>query len=193
MKLRFRRWTRFSLGTLLLAVVPVGIVLAMWLRHIEPHRRQARVVALLRQLEPRADGNPIAKLFSDDGKARIKSKPAGPAWARTLFGRDGMLRVTEVNALLTTFDNSTAAQVSHLTDLEELDVAYTSLGDEGARHFAQLHNLQRLLLGTQITDESLRHLSGLRKLERLELMETAITDAGLQHLRNVAASIANVD
>jgi Leucine-rich repeat (LRR) protein len=49
-----------------------------------------------------------------------------------------------------------------------------------------LRQLQKLdLYDTGITDAGLEHLKGLRQLQELNLSGTAVTDAGLEHLKGL--------
>jgi len=71
------------------------------------------------------------------------------------------------------------------SQLEELDLQRTTIGDVGLERVGRMLGLKHLSLGdysTQIHDEGLAHLAGLVQLERLDLNRTDITDAGLIHL-----------
>jgi outer membrane protein assembly factor BamB len=73
-----------------------------------------------------------------------------------------------------------------------LDVAGTSISDDGIEQIANLSNLVGLNLELcgDITDGSLQHLSGAPGLRVLLLTGTAITNTGLQHLEPIKNLVA---
>lgn len=72
-----------------------------------------------------------------------------------------------------------------IESLQELMLAYTDITDEGLHHICGLPRLRVLdLWGTRISDEGLRVIAAAAAtLDRLNVGRTAITDAGLEHLR----------
>jgi hypothetical protein len=104
-------------------------------------------------------------------------------------------------------------RIAELTDLEELDLHNSKIGDRGLTRLEDLKYLRRLdLSGTDVGAsgapslakfanlESLRlwgcagagdkvaaTLAGLQKLETLDLAQTALTDAGLKQLSGMPA------
>jgi hypothetical protein len=72
--------------------------------------------------------------------------------------------------------------LARITSLQELNVAGTQSNGSGFRHLSGLDRLSTLLCGgcVQITDGSLIHLKSLPQLTVLGLIDTGITDAGLQ-------------
>jgi Leucine-rich repeat (LRR) protein len=74
-----------------------------------------------------------------------------------------------------------------LTELEELDLQNTLVGDAGLARLAGMKKIKRLYLrsnpaSNKITDSGLVHLKELKSLEELVLPFTGITDAGLAQL-----------
>jgi hypothetical protein len=80
---------------------------------------------------------------------------------------------------------SVMAEIGKLTELQAMDLASTTLTDEG---LAQLKDLQKLssmgLSGTQITDNGLAHLEKLQNLHWVWLSKQRITEAAVEKLRN---------
>src|SRR4051812_130520 len=71
-----------------------------------------------------------------------------------------------------------------LTNLEELDLVYCPIDDEGLKQMVGLTKLKKLLLrDAVISDAGVQNLSGLVNLEQLDLGGTRINDAGVAHLR----------
>ena len=82
--------------------------------------------------------------------------------------------------------------LARLTDLEELDLSFTSADDSALAHLKGLTNLRRLNLShTKVSDAGLAHLKGLTKLNSLGLegLET-VTGTGLAHLKGATALTA---
>jgi hypothetical protein len=99
--------------------------------------------------------------------------------------------------------------VGGLTELEELDLDFTPVSDEGVVHLAGLRSLRRFSLtrtkitdascsgaikrmrelrvlgipGTAITDEGLAHFAGLSQLEQLWLADTKVSEDGKSKFR----------
>lgn len=75
------------------------------------------------------------------------------------------------------------ASLVHLENVEELDVKWANITDNGLEPIGKLTDLKRLHLEkTKITDAGLKQVGGLKNLEYLNLYGTAVTDAGLEHL-----------
>ena len=75
------------------------------------------------------------------------------------------------------------ADLSGLTQLTELHLNETLVGDAGLAHLSGLTQLTLLYIGgMQVTNAGLTHLRSLTQLTRLGLEGTNVTDAGLAHL-----------
>lgn len=67
-----------------------------------------------------------------------------------------------------------------------LELAYTSLNDDGMITLSSLKNLLQLnLRGTSITDKGLTHLKGLQQLTLLNLVETKVSAQGISQLKDL--------
>ncbi len=81
-----------------------------------------------------------------------------------------------------------AFEIDKLTQLRELELNTTGIGDKGLERVAALTKLRVLGLDhTRVTDDGLAHLKPLSSLETLRLAGTAVTDSGLKHLEALAA------
>lgn len=74
-------------------------------------------------------------------------------------------------------------QVARFSEMTDLSLEQTSIGDDGIARLAALEKLEWLnLFRTRITDESLKTLSRMKSLTHLPLGETRLSDRGLTHL-----------
>lgn len=85
-------------------------------------------------------------------------------------------------------DDAQMERIKGLTQLHDLGLGHTAVGDAGLKFVGMLEILKELYLaGTRITDAGLVHLAGMKHLEALALNDTAIGDAGLEHLRGLTS------
>lgn len=200
-----RRWLRFSLRTLLIAVT----VFCLWLgRQVYVARRQAEAVTKIEGL-----GGFVAYDYEFDSAGNFVRNPTrAPQWLRSSIGEDHFRSVVIVTLdesqslrndhleyleCLTAvrqlslpprgvLDDSGLQHVAGLGRLEHLHVAGMNAGNHGAPYLAALVNLKYLTLDeTAITDDVLVQLDRLTSLEMLSLKCTRVTDKGLVHLRNL--------
>jgi hypothetical protein len=97
-----------------------------------------------------------------------------------------LTRLESLHVRGTRVTDATLEPLGRLTNLEDLGLYGTrGVTDRGASSIARNHrSLQEVwLIDTGITDAGLEHLAGLDALKRLHLGGTEITDAGLAHLR----------
>jgi hypothetical protein len=67
-----------------------------------------------------------------------------------------------------------------MSQLDELHMGRTGIGDATLAHLARLTRLRDLRLqGTRVTDAGVRRLATLARLEVLDLSDTSVGDAGL--------------
>ncbi len=173
-----RRWYQFNLRTLLVLTFVCAIPCAWLGNRIERKREERAAVGALREL-----GATVTYDYEFDHIG-----PAGPDWARALFGENFF---DEVDCI--TFDNGAVINddalmncrgFSHLTWLNLYD---TNVTDAGLVHLKGLTRLCYLNLGkTKVTDAGLTNITELKQLDQLGLEATAVTDAGIQHLKGLA-------
>ncbi|MHC4694996.1 MAG: leucine-rich repeat domain-containing protein, partial [Planctomycetota bacterium] len=84
--------------------------------------------------------------------------------------------------------------LAELTNIEELNLGDTLVGDAGLEHLKGMIKLKKLDLGNRyypvsnkITNAGMVHLNKLKSLEELELPRTGVTDIGLANLAGLDA------
>jgi len=119
------------------------------------------------------------------GKYSPGGRPWAPEWLVNLVGIEHFGHVIQVRfwgAWWLTDD--VIVHVGRLTQLQELILTDSSVGDVGLAHLSGLTRLSSLdLRFTLVTDTGLVHLKRLTALESLDLSRNRITDAGLAHLK----------
>jgi hypothetical protein len=188
-----RRWFRFGLRTLLIAIT----VPCVWLGFkVNAARRQHEVVqAILKaggtvgydyQMVP----VPVAL---DDFNINNAAMPRTPAWLRSIFGDDFFCNVIYVGFSVSGADFK-LAQIVDLPSIRRFVVrsipaaagggkAQMHLRDEDLAAFGELSQLQELTLyGQGIEGPGLKSLVGLKHLKHIGLHNTFINDAGLEQV-----------
>lgn len=198
---RRRRRLQFSLRSLFVFMLLVGIGMSWLAVRMERARKQREAVGAIRQ----AGG-----YVCYDYQIQRADAPQ-PLWPLSLAGEDFFSKVVLVNfadrritdsdlerlkglrhvtSLFLNRTNIADGSLGHLEamkQLESLDVFDTGITDVGLNHLRGLDRLQTLDLGfTEITDAGLETITGLNRLEELSLNGTDITDAGLERLKGLA-------
>ncbi|MEX2142885.1 MAG: hypothetical protein WD894_26750 [Pirellulales bacterium] len=186
-----RRWTRFSLRTLLILIT----VLSVWLGvKVDQARRQKRAVDTLRAL-----GAEIAyehqRVTNGGFDTRIELDV--PAWARELCGDDFFQTCTGVYFWWRLSEDRTETYPHKLTDddlkcladLPQLEVLYIDkapITDAGLAHLPHPKRLSHVRLDdTNAGDDFVKRLKGTQRLVALGLDNTRVSDAGLAELRGI--------
>ncbi|MDQ3623372.1 MAG: hypothetical protein M3463_12915 [Verrucomicrobiota bacterium] len=120
-------------------------------------------------------------------KIRYKLAPAAASSSEGKLPGEGPDEVVDLHgAKVTQTDFETIARKPHL---KRVNLAFSSVPDEGLKHLARLSELESLDLsravgnqGAALTDAGLLHLSKLTNLRTLKLAGHPITDAGLEKL-----------
>ena len=99
----------------------------------------------------------------------------------TVFSQQG--EVVEVNANRTKITDQDLALLADFTQMTDLSLEKTTIGDAGIAHLGNLRRLEWLnLFQTRISDNSLQLLARIGSLQHLPIGETNVTDAGLVHV-----------
>lgn len=206
-KIKVRHWFQFSVRTLVVAMIVVGI----WLGIVTNRaRRQREAVSAISQV-----GGTVCYDYQKAGKRPNafdpRKLPPGPEWLRRLIGPEifqdvvmvdlkgkpindqlfnelrKLPKLENLNLNDTTITDSEMAHLAHLHNLQYVALWNTNVGDAGLAHLAGLHKMYALILdGTKVTDEGLKHLEGLTNLEEwLGICDTEVSDAGLQHFKRM--------
>jgi len=98
----------------------------------------------------------------------------------------GLENVTSVVLHGEAIDDCWAVPLGALSDLQTLDMSYTSVSDAGVKQLSHLRHLELVSLAhTRITDAGLESLTALPSLRLLQLHSTRITDSGARHLAEI--------
>jgi len=98
--------------------------------------------------------------------------------------KDNRGRITYLDLSNKAVANADLAIIGRHTQLRELYLAKTGVGDDGLVHLRPLTQLRIISLAeTQITDAGLEHLATMRSLRQIYLFPTKVTDAGVEKLK----------
>jgi Leucine Rich repeat len=201
------KWSRIKMRTAMAFVAVVALALGCFMQQCRVAEDQRRTVAAIRLGR--------GKVWYDyewpSGKRNVRGGPNWAPWLVRWLGRDFFSHVVRVDF---EFDekntDSDLVHVASLSQLEELNLARSSITNQGLIHLAKLSGLRlvdlentsvddhglvflRRLTGLQslnlnntgVSDGGLASLAGLSRLEELHLAETDVGDDGLAHLENL--------
>ena len=172
-----RRWFRFSLRTLLIAVLVAAVPLGFLVRSMQLAARQRRAVDALKEKWIRMQ----LRL----GYRCIRQRSYRAARAALLLARLGEDFFYNVESV-SSFDDKPAEGLSHLREfphLKNVIVPDRPIGDAVARQLSGLQQLKYLdLSNSALTDDGLKYLRGLTGLESLDLYDNPISGTGLTHI-----------
>lgn len=185
----FRRFVRFRLSTLLIAVTLLSIWLAM---ESARARNQSRVAAMLKRagatawFERRLRGDiEVFEYVAEPaagGQLPVNSGTA-PGWRTDTFVEHFLSRLVIVFVHITQDKNAMIQGLLASSSLYRLDVS--GISDDDLVEFHRLRELTDLTLSDpEITDASVTHLAKLTKLRDLNLTGTSITPAGFSKLQH---------
>ncbi len=198
-----RRWTQFSLATMLAVVTVLCVGLSLI---VAPAERQRRAVAAIRAAGGLCQYD---YEFDADGEGDLWGEPPGPAWLRESLGIDHLANVVGVYFLGASSTPAVKYDLKCLPSLPKLkrlhidDYPDHPLDEEETEAFSSLTDLHELSLerGTDslleaaaglpnlevlrivfVSRDGLRHVGRMSKLLRLSLIAIDDGDAGLAHL-----------
>ena len=187
---RFR--FQYSLRTLLLFVTLASVFMAWFGAKFRTACQQRDAAAAVRAL-----GGFV--VYDYEERATRSGTPEidpGPAWVRKLLGIDYFADVVRAGCN-PRYEGGSWPQPVPITDawldhfgrlarMEELDLGYTEVTDEGLAKLEGLTRLRKLGLdGTRVGAAGLRHVGKLVALEALYLNCTKFTGVGLRNLRGL--------
>ena len=177
---RKRRWLQFSLRSLMIFTLIVGIGMATWIVPLKKsaEKQKAAVEAI------KSDSGYVNYDYEVDssGNGITAAEPPGPAWLRRLLGDDFFTTVISVG-VNTPADMKYLGELSQLRSVGAYGVPLADADLEGVRRLSQLKDLNLSL--TDVTDAGLKNLAGLSQLEDLQLSITRVTDLGLKQLKGL--------
>jgi hypothetical protein len=165
---RGRRWLRFSLRSLLIAVAVLAVPLGL---EVNRARNQRAVLAELEQIE--GSGFNYSSRLPE--YLAFLSQWRHPDWLK-----DFLYDVSEVGGVSS---DDTMLIVAKLPNVNELSFEGIKFTDLGMERLGAMSSLRRLRLdNVQITDAGLQRLTALKNLVDLEIAAPRITDDGIRHL-----------
>jgi hypothetical protein len=169
---------RFSLRTLIVVVLVIGVWLGRTVRNAGIQREAVAAIA-------RAGGGVCYDWQWEDGRFKRRGRPWWPTWLTDRVGVDYFYNVVAVSGIHAT--NLDMIQVGRLGRLESLTLGGPNeVTDDGLAKIEKLIGLKTLdVSGFLISDVGLAHLRGLVDLENLTLMHAKISEAGLAHLKGL--------
>ena len=91
--------------------------------------------------------------------------------------------LTNIKELRLTQSRIKGPGLAPFTNLQKLDLNYSTFTDEGMQYLAGMKDLTHLALrDTLVSDAGLKHIAGLKQLEVLDLYGARVTDDGVEHL-----------
>ena len=186
-----RRRIRFSLRTLFLLLIIVGI----WLDHrVTRATKQRLAVAEIQNVAEKYSPASIEYTYQFDatGKPVPNQEPLWPLWLREATGEDFFVTAIGVSLDGTTASDSDLIHLKGIPHLKRLDLEWTSVTDHGMQSLAKYKALERLdLQETKVSDAGLRYVADLSRLRLLLLGSSSpgnsqITDTGLAHLAKLS-------
>jgi hypothetical protein len=169
---RARRWTQFSLRTLLL----VSTAIAIWLGFVAYQARQQReVVKLVEALG--------GQVVYERAYSIISEQPI-LQWFCESIGREYFCSVKGIDVASAELADEHIEQFGTFRKLRSLQINSPNVTDAGIE---KLHNcgcLEELEIQfAAITDRGIEHITRFERLKRLVLNNVEITDAGVEKLR----------
>lgn len=193
---KFRDWKRFSLRTLLLFMTVCCLLLGVWSYSVEPFRRQAASLAMVKDLKGGVETVPADGTWWQRWLVTTLVGPDSYVYATSvsLEGRsvddedlralDGLVHLRELNLDRTHLTDEGMTALEDLQGLNTLSLKFTNVSDQSAEVLVSLSGLDTLYLtGTHITDDAIPKLAKLQTLRELYVRWTRMSDSGAERLR----------
>lgn len=167
-----RRWFRFSLRTLFVALTAIAILLGWVAWRLERARQDQRVLA---------DLDPAAGISFRGYDMPMSS----PEWLKTMWVMEHFYSVDrlEIRPLPHTPDDA-LKHLARLPRLVKLKIESDAITDDGLRHLSSIKGLRVLgVASPQITDEGLLILGQMKQLKELAVESHRLTAGGIERLK----------
>lgn len=173
----WRRFLRFSVRGLIVAVLVIGAGLGWAVRSAQVQRD---AVAAIQKA-----GGLVAYDWEAAENRFHGGIPWAPPWLVNMLGVDYFGRVVGVIFFVDASD-AELVYVGRLSSLVDLRITGRSVTDAGLLELRNLVSLRILgLADTKVTDPGLAHLERMSNLSELDLQGTQVTDAGLVNLKRL--------
>jgi Leucine-rich repeat (LRR) protein len=155
-----RRWLRFSLRSLLLAMTVFGVWLGV---KVNAARQQREIVRMVHEL-----GGIVWYDYEFDSAGNHLNPPPEPGWLANFIGVDFLHNVLAVRVLNENYQrpNNYSALMARLPEVPQLRFLVLTAG--------------------KLRDEDFQHLAGLSRLEYVALIANDITGQGAQFLKHAS-------
>jgi hypothetical protein len=172
------RWYQFSLRGLLAFMVLTSIGLSWFAVKMQHARRQREAVAAIDKM-----GGMTWYDYQDDAHdaAATSVTPPTPRWLRKLFGIDLFSDVISVYAA--GMKDADIGVLDGFPGIRRLLVSSRHFSDAGLRSLKKLSKLTTLDIDAPITDAGLQHLRDLPRLKVVNLYHTKTTKRGVELFR----------
>jgi hypothetical protein len=178
---RKRRWSQFSLRSLMVLTLICAVASAWVARKIERKRKEREAVDAIVKL-----GGAVG---FDYQRVDYGAKPPGPVWLRTLLGENFFCEVSDVQVGGPEVTDADIINLKRFTELKSLCLPEARVSDAGLVNIKGFTKLECLGLGwTNVTDVGLVNLKGLAKLKVLNLSASKVTHAGVEDLQKALPS-----
>ncbi len=171
-----RRFSRYSLRGLLVAVTAIGIWLGYTVSQVRTQREAVRQI--------QAAGGSIMYEYHEFAprKWTTAQSPSGPEWLRRLAGPELFDRPSIIS-LHNPPDDRWAEAARKLTTIKYLLLSGQSITDAAIVQLGPLTKLWELqLTQTSVTDDALKAVGAFPKLKWMRIVSPTISDAGIAHL-----------
>lgn len=179
---RRRRWPRFSIRTLLLAVLVFCVLLAWLGRDVARSRFQRSIVTSIEA----AGGSVYYDYQLEPGRIDLSKSPRGSAFVRSLLGDDIYATVNVVYFIERTTTDDDIANSRGLSDVFDITVSGPGVTDRFVDDLLSFERLSSLkLIETSITAKGLAKLAKSKTLQHLTLYGADVSDAHLEQVPRI--------
>jgi len=173
------RWFRYNLRSVLVATTLMAVYLGIWTSSARRQRASTNAIVAL-------GGSVTYDFQATTGRFVVDAVPVGPAWLRSILGRDWFDSVHGVG--LYDADGATdeliAVSLHGVPDTRSLQLDRSNAGFETMAIVSKMKSLRNLMLhDTSVDDRGLQSLCRLSNLENLDLRGTRATEKGIRMLR----------
>ena len=184
-----RRWLRYSLRSLLVAMTIGCVAFGLWRNSAEKQRRAVAVIEeaggfVGYDYDLYGEETPwLAHLLGRDYVASVEEAYLAGYTDAPLVAASHLRRLLWLEVNMHVLNHSRLELLADCTEVRDLTLPEADITDEGLASLEGMVHLEALSLeNCQIGDGGIVHLRKLKSLKQLDLRGTHITDAGLRSL-----------